>query len=457
MNPEFVRNVWLELTPRRLTLMTVVLALAFFAAALSGGVDYRPAAVAKALYYFIVVFWGARNAALSVVGEIRERTWDSQRLSALGAGAMVWGKLFGSTIYNWYGGAICLAVIAASDFVHQGPFAATLDVVYFVAIGVIVQAVSLLASLAAIRRRQRHTGFELFIYQLVGILAAVAVFCVWDAADPEGFGLIHKKATDVILWWGVNFDARPFLLASLAIFAGWTLLGCYREMRLELKMRNGPLVWAAFLVFMGVYVAGFDAWLKNDAAAMNGWSNVALRLMLATTTFGVLTYIMVLLEPKDRVLYRWLGGQLARGRFDRFVSGLQAWMMSYLATVAAAVAVIVWVGTHGTNVQGDQALLASGLAFVTRDVAIFVLFETLPGRRRGDFGAIVVLIALYGLVPAILDGLDLKSALAFFYPQPTEPLWLGPAVAWGEAGFAILLALGRLALGEKDAAEPVAA
>ena len=34
-------------------------------------------------------------------------------------------------------------------------------------------------------------------------------------------------------------------------------------MRLELKMRNGPLVWLAFLVFIGVYVAGFDAWLSE--------------------------------------------------------------------------------------------------------------------------------------------------------------------------------------------------
>ena len=29
----------------------------------------------------IVVVWGTRNAALSVVGEIRDRTWDMQRLS----------------------------------------------------------------------------------------------------------------------------------------------------------------------------------------------------------------------------------------------------------------------------------------------------------------------------------------------------------------------------------------
>ena len=78
MNPEFRRNVWLELSPRRLMTMTVVLVLAFFAAALSGN-EWLPPATAVTLYYFIVVFWGSRNAALSVVGEIRDRTWDFQR------------------------------------------------------------------------------------------------------------------------------------------------------------------------------------------------------------------------------------------------------------------------------------------------------------------------------------------------------------------------------------------
>lgn len=75
------------------------LRIPFGAAALSAGTSYRPAAVATFLYYVIVVLWGSRNAALGVVGEIRERTWDVQRLSALSAGQMTWGKLFGATIY----------------------------------------------------------------------------------------------------------------------------------------------------------------------------------------------------------------------------------------------------------------------------------------------------------------------------------------------------------------------
>ena len=52
------------------------------------------------------MLWGTRSAALSVVAEIRERTWDSQKLSSIGPWTMVWGKLFGATAANWFGALV---------------------------------------------------------------------------------------------------------------------------------------------------------------------------------------------------------------------------------------------------------------------------------------------------------------------------------------------------------------
>ena len=443
MNPEFIRNLWLELSPRRLATMPIILALIFFAAGLSGGNIYRPASVAVALYYFIVVIWGARNAALGVVGEIRDRTWDLQRLSALSAADMTWGKLFGATAYNWYGGAICLVVILAYGFTHSDPVSVFIDLVYYLAIGVIAQAASLLASLIAVRRRQSHTRLEIFFYQLAGLIAAVAVIWIWDAADPAGSMLTHKPPTDFIQWWGHGFDARPFLLVSLAIFTAWTLVACYRTMRLELQMRNSPLVWLGFLIFIGIYVAGFDAWLAQDPV-MAHWDAIALRLALATTAYGFLTYAMVFLEPKDRVHYRWLASELSSGRVAKFANGLHAWMTSYVATLIFA-GLLIWWQMRAADLQ-SVALIVAGLGFLTRDVSIFVLVHALPGRRRGDFSVLLALFALYVLAPAIVNGLDLKGALVFFYPQPGNAAWLGAAIAWTEAVLLMLLAAGRVAI-----------
>lgn len=445
MNPEFQRNLWLELTPRRLTLMVVLLALAFFAAALSGGADHGPASTAKWLYYAIVVAWGARNAALAVVGEIRDRTWDMQLLSSIGAGAMTWGKLFGSTVYNWFGGAICLAVMLAETAARKGVAPALIDLVYYVAVGVIAQAAALLASLVAARRRQAHSRLDIFIYQSVGVAAGVAVVAIWSIADPAGSILMRKPASDFIAWWGEALDTRAFLLVSLAVFAAWTFVACYRQMRLELKMRNGPFVWLAFLVFIGVYVSGFDAWLRNDQSVA-GWDAVALRLGLAATTFGALAYVMVVLEPKDRVHLRWLGSQFGAGRLGAAFGGLQSWMTAYLATLLCSVALILWLDRIRPDNLEQPALIAATLGFVTRDLAIFVLLRALPGRRRGDFAAIAVLFALYALAPAIVNGVGLANLLVVFYPRPTAPLWLAPAIAWAEALAAVFFALARVSL-----------
>ncbi len=221
-------------------------------------------------------------------------------------------------------------------------------------------------------------------------------------------------------------------------------------MRRELKMRNGPLVWLGFLLFIGIYVAGFDAWLSKNPA-MAAWEPVALRLGLAATAFWALTYVTVFLEPKDRVHYRWLGSLMASGRIASALTNLQAWMMSYAATAASVAALIVWLGLYRPPDIAGQMLIASALGFLTRDVSIFVLMHTLPGRRRGDFAALGILLAAYVLAPAIVNGLGWKAMLILFYPQTTAPVWLGAAVAWAQAIAVAALASGRLALSERKA------
>ena len=87
MNPEFQRNLWLELTPRRITLMVGVAGARLLR---RGG--FRATRITarrgppRCSITSIVVIWGARNAAMAVVGEIRDRTWDMQLLSSIGAG-----------------------------------------------------------------------------------------------------------------------------------------------------------------------------------------------------------------------------------------------------------------------------------------------------------------------------------------------------------------------------------
>jgi len=104
MNPELRRNLWLELTPHRLIAAPVVLLLVLL---LVSSRDERPwpavYSTASVILVLLVHFWGTRKAAEGVTEEVRERTWDWQRLSSLGPWSMTWGKLAGTAAFPWYG------------------------------------------------------------------------------------------------------------------------------------------------------------------------------------------------------------------------------------------------------------------------------------------------------------------------------------------------------------------
>ncbi len=448
MNPELQRNLWLELTLRRMLFMAVVVLLIFFAAHAIGG-QYGLALAAEYLFYAITVVWGARNAAQSVVGEIRDRTWDSQRLSALTPFAMIWGKLLGATSYAWFGGLMCLAVLLATAFSAGGAIEALSELCYFLAIGLMAQSVALFASLLAVRRRQAHSRLDVFFYQLAGLVAAWGLWSVWGLVSPVGGAVLVRED---FAWWAMALDSRVFYLVSLLVFLAWAVFGCYRLMRLELQMQNSPTAWIGFMVFMAVYMAGFDAW----GAAQPDWfagDGVATRLHIAALTLGFLTYLAVAMEPKDRVLYRWLADAMRRKKYAALLGRLQAWMIAYAGTIILVLIFVVRVATVSTPPGGQPgeviAVVLAALGFVTRDLAIFLLFHFLPGQRRGELPALITLAMLYGVAPQIagLTGLDNP----FFYPVPAG--WQGPVISWMEAAVAwgALVVLDKRA---KDAALP---
>ena len=116
MNPELRRNLWLEITTHRLLAMPVVLGLAFLALA---AIDKPNAAehvgwLGLGGFVVLTMFWGARLAGNSIIDEITDKTWDWQRLSTLAPWTMTWGKLFGATVFAWYGGLTCLGVFLAT-------------------------------------------------------------------------------------------------------------------------------------------------------------------------------------------------------------------------------------------------------------------------------------------------------------------------------------------------------
>lgn len=446
MNPELRRNLWLELTRERVTLLAVILGFLFFVAYTSGGLA-DTAATAELVYYVLVILWGTRAAAQSITAEIGARTWDGQRMSALGPVALVTGKLFGASALAWAGGFACLAIIMVHTAGTKGPGAAMMELIYYGGMGLIAQSAALLASQVAVRRRLSHSRFDVFLYQCFGIVAAILVWRAWQWIEPSGWLADLLNRTDqgpivaTIYWWSMAVPSNQFYLASLLVFAAWLITANLRLMRTELQYRNLPTVFIAFLAFAIVYAAGFEPWREMGLSTASAFGA---RMAQAALPLGIVTYVMALSEPKDVVAYRWLGQQLGSGQLAALSSRMPGWILAYVALAVCGLTASLFLADGIPGIGGESSVLltASSLGFVLRDCAIILAFGFSRAGRRGEYAALAVLGLLYFIMPRLAGG----SLDVLFYPGAFEPNWISPVVAWLQAGTALWFAFSRRGL-----------
>jgi hypothetical protein len=307
----------------------------------------------------------------------------------------------------------------------------------------------MLAALVTIERVESLGRLQSLRAQVAGIAAGLLVIVYWPYPDGGG--------AEPLSWWGRAIDAEAFALASLAVFASWTLLGCYRLMRRELAVGNRPFVLMAFLAFLALYGAGFDTLLDDWSDQGVHGADTRLLIMLATMTLA--TYVLVIAERKDPVLYRALFAGLARGRASRAeLYKAQGWMLAWCA--AALVAGLMSVHallpeglrdrlTSDLTPEGGAAGLAvfalAGLGFLTRDCALFVACNGRRPSPRADSALIVALGLGYIGSTWLLSLNDAGWLMPLFVPLPQVDYAYGVPLAWAQAALALWFARRRLA------------
>lgn len=403
LNPEFRRNLWLELTPYRLVGMPLILGVLLFLAYLLDGRQYGESVAATALVLFglLTFLWGTRLAAESLISEIREHTWDSQRMSVIGPWSMTWGKLLGSTIYPWYGALICLLVYLTS----RPAFDLTLfeTAVLMVGSGLFGQAVGLLVSLQATRKSQRYGRFQTTAFLALGAGCAVSVLN-WPFAKAEG-----------VFWYGRHYADEGFVLISLMLFLGWAVFGIYRLIRAELQLPSLPWAWGAFVLFLIAYFSGFpggDGWRFGQSI----WQP---RLLCAFLIALALAYGTLFSERKDPVAFNRLLQSLAQRQWRRSLEGFPLWLSTLPFVVLTGALLITAELTSGPNQAEPLAVAAAAMVlFLLRDVGLLLFLNLGRNPKRADMLTVLLLVLFYTVIPAILAALDLDRLAGLFWPVP---------------------------------------
>jgi len=446
-NAELQRNLWLEMTPQRLIVAPLVIALTALVIVTAFD-DPRSALRMLGSYGFLgtTALWGARLASQSLSEEFADGTWDGQRTSSLSAWAMCVGKLFGGASFAWYVGTCLLLLFLAGAMTTLDTLSLLKAVAGMLLLAVLAQALSLLSTLIAWRRLRRvvdsrHRGLNLLILLLA--LPAISKLLPW---------LEQGTAPDrLLIWFDRPWPAADFLLLSLALFTGWTLLGLHRAMRAELQFRDPPWTWIAFVLFLQVYVAGwigeaqFDrVLLPHPASALAALNSVAVtRLVAAMLVALLLAYVFVFAEAKERLRYERLLADVRARRLDRLLQSPPLWLINALIAALTLVVTIAAALAHARS--AGLILLATGLlallAYAVRDFAVVLYCNFGPSRRRADAAAGFYLLVLYLLPLALLLAADLASLSGLVEPLSAfrNPFWLLAALAWAAGSIDLLI------------------
>ncbi|HVO02240.1 MAG TPA: hypothetical protein VMT54_08560 [Candidatus Cybelea sp.] len=445
-NPEFRRNVWVQFTWPKLLAAPLVTIIVTYAFLIVKNNDYRLLQnIAELIGAVIVGLWGTRRAADALAEEVSGGTWESQRMSGLGAWQMTWGKLIGSAGFVWYCAAMTMIVIfwAASRIEAVGGIARPgLQVAFeFIVGGLMAQSVAFVIALLLLRKAAQHRRLTITLAQSCGFL--LFFFLVRGGFLQHSPGLMQQDSADWAVgdrsWYGQIYSTRTVLNVTIACGCFWAVLGAYRLMRTELQYRSLPWVWLLFMLCVSVSVAGFDPWPQ---------------LGLVFLALVLLTYLSFFADNRDPVRYRWALLAIPEGDWLQVISAIPWWLISYLLAAALGFAIAANLSAGGGILppQGEvtpfagmlwmaQQHMAGSLIlvmlFMLRDLLILLWFSCSPWRAKADVAGIIYLALIYWPLAALLWVTDEQRLLPVVVPIATGV----PAVDYVPIGIELAFAL----------------
>lgn len=400
MNPEFERNLYLEFSVARLIGMPAFLLVIFFFTYLidDKNFDEVTANSALGLYIAIVLFWGAKQAAESIFDELRNNTWDIQKTSAISPWSLAWGKLFGSTIYMWYGGLLCLFIYAVATPEPEHVF---LTLVYSLGCGLLAQSLSLLVSLFSLRRKQSfNTGFS-YLFVLFALFFIMPIMLNVDDMRNEG-----------MTWYGVGFDVAYFGAITLILACLWTIVGIYRLLSEELRIRTLPWVWLLFIFFLIFYLTG--AINLEEHEQEHGHGLFMIWLMISFCVCVTSSYLLAFIDDNNPMLARKLWIYSEQEQWLRMFQELPCWIISVVLALPTAVIFTLLFPMEQVEEVYPYPIVIYLL--MLRDIGILLFFSYAPNPKRAMGLTLLYMICLYGLLPAIFHAMDAEFIAGIILP-----------------------------------------
>lgn len=429
-NPEFIRNTWTELTLKKLAAMPLLLLTVYLLAYTFN--DYLPATVLPGiciLFYLIFTFiWGTRLTSETVVKEINANTWSFQIMTSMSPFQMAVGKLFGSTVYIWYGNFICFALYILSFHLEAERMAPFSDqellenILIFILVGLCAQIMPLVVSLHSIRWRHFFEKFDLTFFQLTGIAAAYSLYVVF----------ISSARNDTVWWYGSTYSMKEILILFAAIFILWGFIAIVNQIKTEFGQEPYPSAWLLFTLSLAAILFGF-----NDGNDYNPLLRYKGSLMAFFAVLGI-TYLTLCGESNMALRPHMILKYYRTRQYKRLLMIVPR----SLITLPVILGLALILSTEFTAVGEGPGLsmtfmIWAMIMFMLRDFCFIYLWSLFAQGNEKETTVVPVLIALstYTIIPALLYHFNLKIFCPFFMPYFHQSMYL----TYNESAFLTLI------------------
>lgn len=434
-NPEFAKNLWIEFTPLRLIVLPAILFIVVVLVYMNGDPQIKAwenvHLAATIGFVFVGMLWGIKTASDAILDEYNERTWDWQKMSSIGPWKLAFGKLFGSTIYNWYGAIWCMLVyFVSAAFIENTQMELKKGILLIISM-ISLHGLLILTALQIVRKsdgRKKIKSNRIFI---IGIFLLGIVSNVFTMV--QGFSKWHGDVS----WYGIKMDYWYISLITAIFYCSWIIAGLYRAMRSELQFSDTPVWWTAFIF------SNFFMQMGNFVGGNTFTIGAGITVALASTFIQlvVMIYFMALSESKDVVNFRFLLKSLKLRNYKLFFQNVPLWIYSIpYMIIFGLLTIIIFLSIPlndkvadflkmikvEQNIQMLYIFIAI-ICFIIRDLGVLLLLNFSPKSKRADSAMIIYLLLMYSFLPIFTRNFGIS---VLFYPNIVSgslPLLIIPA------------------------------
>jgi hypothetical protein len=386
----------------------------------------------------VLTFWSMLSCAQSISGERERKTWDFQRVTKLGAGELLVGKLLGEPVLAYFIVLCCFPLTLVSGLLGQAGWRSIAGGYLLILLGALFIGLTGLWLSNLFESRSRGIGligtFGLYaLFGLMTLLGRDSIFPGLAGFSPLAglLSLLHEagyKSEPAI------FGAHvPWLLMSILLYGAfgfWLVLVLLRTLKrdydqMQTLSRSEVVGCAAFVMFTLYALFLPRPWDRLGAIEFA-------RFSVALSGMVLFAFGLAMLTPSER-LKVWF--RMKYGTRSLFAQNGLAWPWLALSVVIAYLMLIWGMLAWKEYVRFERSALLTGLLlyvvvgfFVVRDI-LFLQWCRLM-RLRAPVLKGLLYVGLYYLAITILGAVmsifsEMKSRALFALMTPFGAFYLG--------------------------------